>query len=271
MPKGRYVNDRRRSVLDGLAASPRYRHLAPGLLLRTANWALERHPRPSEALKAAKRKLHQAFGAYVSGRSLDSLGKHLDALEGGAELETTCRHVLGLHRSTAERLDFMEEIYRSLWNACGTPRHVLDLAAGLNAFSLPFSDLDRSVAYTSLEIDRRMVNATQRFLAITRRPGRSVLCDIMEEFPTDGADLALVFKTLPCLERQRAGAAADLVLRLSDIAHVALSYPVRSLTGRAKNMPETYRSHAEAMARASGRRLEFLAVREELVAVLSKP
>ncbi len=259
----------RQGVLDGLAASAKYRHLAPGLLTRTADWALERHPRPSDALKAAKRKLHQVFGAYTGG--LDSLECHLDSLEAGADINATCRRILGLHRSTAERLEFTEELYRSIWNHCGMPEHVLDLAAGLNAFSLPFSGLDRSVAYTAIEIDRRMVNATQRFLTITQRRGRSLWCDILDDIPTDGEDLALLFKTLPCLERQKAGAALDLILRLSAIPSIVLSYPVRSLGGHRRNMPETYRAHAESTARASGRDLAFLATSREIVAVLSKP
>ncbi len=262
------MTEPRQRVLAGLAASNRYRHLAPAVLARTADWALERHGRPNDALKAAKRKLHQVFGAYA-GR-LGALDGLLDDLEAGGDRSALCRAVLGLHRSTAERLEFMGEFYRNLWNTIGIPGSILDLAAGLNAFSLPFSGLERSVAYTAVEIDRRMVAATERFLAVSGWRGRALWADIRDALPLDGVDAVFLFKTLPCLDRQEAGAAATLVRRLSAVPVIVASYPVRSLGGHDRNMPAAYRTHAQTMADVSGRALEYCGPPGEIVAVLSR-
>ena len=261
------MSDLRKAVIEGLASSSRYRHLTAGLLARTAEWAVARHAKPGPALKAAKRKLHQVFGAYAV--KLDSLGNHLDALEAGDETQVVCRRVLRLHHSTAERLSFMETFHATIWNHCGTPRHILDLAAGLNAFSLPFSGLDPAVSYTAIEIDRRMVDAVGRFLAVTQRPGRCLWHDVLDEIPSGNADVALILKTLPCLERQKPGAAVDLVHRLKDVPDIVVSYPVRSLGGARKNMPQTYRAQAQALAVTCGRDITFLDLSQEIVAVLS--
>ena len=180
----RSVSDLRQTVIEGLGSSSRYRHLTTGLLARTADWAVARHAKPGPALKAAKRKLHQVFGAYAV--KLDSLESHLDALETGDETHAVCRRILKLHHSTAERLSFMEIFHATIWNHCGTPRHVVDLAAGLNAFSLPFSGLDSTVSYTAIEIDRRMVDAVRRFLAFTQRPGGCLWHDILDGIPCGG-------------------------------------------------------------------------------------
>ncbi len=263
----RGVSDLRQNVIEGLASSSRYRHLSADLLARTADWAVARHAKPGPALKAAKRKLHQVFGAYAV--KLDSLKRHLDALETGDETRAVCRRILRLHHSTAERLSFVETFHATIWNHCGTPRHILDLAAGLNAFSLPFSGLDPAVSYTAVEIDRRMVDAVRRFLAITQRPGGCLWQDLLGGVLPGDADVALVLKTLPCLERQKPGAAVDLMHRLEDIPKVVVSYPVRSLGGARKNMPQTYRAQAQSLAATCGRDITFLDLSQEIVAVLS--
>ena len=262
------VSDLRQTVIEGLASSSRYRHLTTGLLARTADWAVARHAKPGTALKAAKRKLHQVFGAYAV--KLDSLEHHLDALEAGDEIHAVCRRILRLHHSTAERLSFMETFHATIWNHCGTPRHILDLAAGLNAFSLPFSGLDPAVSYTAIEIDRRMVDAVGRFLSVTQRPGGCLWHDVLDGIPPSDADVALVLKSLPCLERQSPGAAVDLMHRLENIPDIVVSYPVRSLGGVRKNMPQTYRAQAEALAADCGRDIAFLDLSQEVVAVLSR-
>ena len=261
------VSNLRQTVIEGLASSSRYRHLTAGLLARTADWAVARHAKPGPALKAAKRKLHQVFGAYAV--KLDSLGNHLDVLEAGDETDAVCRRILRLHHSTAERLSFIEAFHATIWDHCGTPRHILDLAAGLNAFSLPFSGLGPAVSYTAMEIDRRMVDAVRRFLTVTQRPGDCLWHDILDGIPSGNADVALVLKTLPCLERQKPGAAVDLMHHLEDIPDVVVSYPVRSLGGARKNMPQNYRAQAQSLAVACGRDITFLDFSQELVAVLS--
>ena len=266
--ESRGVSDLRHTVIEGLASSSRYRHLTTGLLTRTAEWAVARHAKPEPALKAAKRKLHQVFGAYAV--KLDSLDGHLDALEAGDETHSVCRRILRLHHSTAERLPFMATFHATLWDHCGTPRHILDLAAGLNAFSLPFSGLGPAVSYTAIEIDRRMVDAVRRFLDVTQRPGGCLWHDILDGIPFGNADVALVLKTLPCLERQKPGAGVDLMHRLEDVPDVVVSYPVRSLGGARKNMPQTYRTQAETLAAACERDITFLDLRQEIVAVLSR-
>ena len=261
------MSDLQQSIVEGLACSSRYRHLAAALLERTAAWAAARHTRRGAALKAAKSKLHQVFGAYATG--LDALERHLDDLETSGDIDGVCRRVMRLHRSTDERLSFMEMFHATIWKHCGEPRHILDLAAGLNAFSLPCSGLAEQVSYTAVEVDRRMVDAVRRILAFTHRPGECHWHDILDTIPCTSADVALLLKTLPCLERQRAGASVDLMCRLADIPEIVVSYPVRSLGGADKSMRQTYRTQAEALARACGRTITFLDIDQEIVAVLS--
>ena len=106
-------------------------------------------------------------------------------------------------------------------------------------------------------------------LAITQRPGGCLWQDLLDGVLPGNADVALVLKTLPCLERQKPGAAIDLMYRLEDIPKVVVSYPVRSLGGARKNMPQTYRAQAQSLAATCGRDIAFLDLSQEIVAVLS--
>ena len=258
------------SVVDGLSASPKYRDLAPEILERTARWAIGRRSRPSEALKVARRKLHQAFGAYLDAGSLRALERQLDRLDAGADVAGTCRAILSLHRSSAERLDRLEAFYAAIRARAGPPRHILDVAAGLNGFALPFMDLPPSTRYTAVEANRRVAEATGRLLGRLGRPGESLWADVLGGIESRGADLALVLKTLPCLDRQEAGASLALLRRLADVPLVVVTYPARSLGGREKGMRETYRRHVEALAARVGRDLAIVPFEDELVAILRR-
>ena len=262
------MTDARERVLAGLRGSPKYRDIAPAALKRTATWAVERHSKPNDALKAAKRKLHQVFGAYLDPKSLKTLDRHMDNLDAGADLDETCRTILRLHRSSEERLDVLEAFYQAIWDEVGEPSAVLDVAAGFNAFALPFAGLPTDTRYTALEIDRRLANTTSRFLAIIGRSGTSLWCDVLSDFETDTADVAFVLKTLPCLEQQEDGAAKALLERLTAVHTLVVTYPVRSLGGREKGMREKYLADVERLARDSCRTLTIIPFDDELIAIL---
>jgi 16S rRNA (guanine(1405)-N(7))-methyltransferase len=77
-------------------------------------------------------------------------------------------------------------------------------------------------------------------------------------------DLAFVLKTLPCLEQVNADASQGLLAGLK-ARYIAVSYPVASLSGRAKGMPDQYRANFLAMADEQGWQVEELAITGELV------
>jgi 16S rRNA (guanine(1405)-N(7))-methyltransferase len=64
-------------------------------------------------------------------------------------------------------------------------------------------------------------------------------------------DLALLLKTLPCLEQAEKGASARL-LDAINARHLVISYPVASLGGRQKGMFDTYEEQFAALAEGRG-------------------
>ena len=176
--------------------------------------------------------------------------------------------LVSLDRSAAERLPILKAFYETIFEAAGRPSGILDVAAGLNAFALPFMGLPGETRYTSVEVDRGLVAATERFLELTGRPGEAIWADALIRIPRTDAELALVLKTLPCLEQQEDGAALALLERLSDIPQIAVSYPVCSLGGREKGMIATYRAQIADLAARVGRPQREIMVEHELVVLL---
>lgn len=258
-------------VMGQLAASGKYADLCQATLERIAGWALARHPRPKDAVKAAKRKLHQSFAAYLDPGAV-ALAERRIAELGHAPtrqvIEDAAREILRHHASSGERLEFLQAFYEALWQATGRPHHVLDLACGFSPFALPFMGLEPDCRYEAIDIDTRLMASADSFRALTGQPGAARADDILVHPPEIAADVVLLLKTLPCLDQQEAGASARLLGRLQARA-VVVSYPVRSLGGRQKGMVQTYRASFGQLAARLERQVSELDIADELVFVLT--
>ena len=260
------------TVVADLRTSTKYATLCEATLERIATWALDRHPRPKDATKAAKRKLHQVFGAYLdpgaialAERIVDGLG---DSPEGAA-LDEAADAILRHHASSKERLASLGDFYQSLWQITGAPTSVLDIACGFSPFALPMMGLPADCRYDAIDIDARLMAVGERFRARCGQPGRVTAGDVLVNPPENSTDVALVLKTLPCLDQQETGAGARLLRQIKARA-IVITYPVRSLGGRDKNMAATYRDSFAKVTAGLDRRVDEVEGGDELVFVLTQ-
>jgi 16S rRNA (guanine(1405)-N(7))-methyltransferase len=209
-------------------------------LTRVASWALVRYRSDKEILKAAKRKLHQVYAAYLTPKAAARLSQ---LATGSQEPRDACREALSLHTSTTERLPILEELYGHIFAVTGVPKQVLDLACGLHPFGLPWMGLPESSAYLAMDIDCELMALLGRFF-----PNQLVAeCrDILVRPPQEPADVAFLLKAVPVLEQQERGASLKL-LRSLRTDYAVVSFPVRSLGGRGKGMEEHYGAMAEEL------------------------
>lgn len=229
-------------VVDRLRQARKYRHLCEDTLYRVADWAGRRHPNGKTAVRAAKRKLHQVYGAYLDAFRFARVEELLGGLSPSlpdADLRAACYEILQCHASTAERLPIMAGFYRDLFEEIGQPRTLLDLACGLHPFALPWMGLDRAVRYVAYDIDHRLVGAANDFFRCVGHGPGAVCRDILVSGPDLEADVVFLFKSVPCLEQQMKGATGDLLRRLR-ADYVVVSFPVRTLGGREKGMAQHY-------------------------------
>jgi 16S rRNA (guanine(1405)-N(7))-methyltransferase len=249
-------------IIEQLRDAPKYRNLCEETLARTAAYALARHKNAKDALKAAKRKLHQVYGAYFDQVDLPRIERLVNALPASppeADLRATCRQILQCHASTRERLAILDAAFSALFAETGPPKTIADLACGLQPFAVPWMNLAPDTRYCAFDIDRRLTAAINTFFARAGRPGTAECRDVLVTAPEIPVDVAFLLKTLPGLERQKKGSAAELLERLR-ARHVVVSFPAKSLGGREKGMGEHYGAFMDALAsrwRIPVRRIAF--------------
>jgi 16S rRNA (guanine(1405)-N(7))-methyltransferase len=263
-------------VVRGLRESRRYGGLSEPTLIRVARWSLRTRGGRQAALKAAKRKLHQVYGAYLAPSAIATAERVAERIAAGGlseeEQRSLCLEVLRQHASTAERLPFLEPFYADLLKGLPPVGSVVDLACGLNPFAIPWMGLPPGATYLAVDIDERLAAALDRLnssLPLAGRAGEGVSLTGLAHDLAGGplqatGDLVLLLKAIPCLEQQEPGAGGRL-LRSLDARCVVVSFPARSLGGREKGMRQTYDRLLTKIVEGTGRSIERLDYPNETV------
>jgi 16S rRNA (guanine(1405)-N(7))-methyltransferase len=225
-----------------VAAARKYRMVCTDTIHRIAAREFIAQGSVKAATKATKRRLHQIYGAFEQDVDYDGIYPRLEAsYRTGTddEIKAACRQILGLHSSTRERLPILDRFYTDIFQLTGQPATLLDLGCGLNPLALPWMDLVARARYVPLDIDRARVRFLNRYLVLAGLQPLARLQDILSQPPTDRADVALLLKMGPTLERQEQGATLRLIDQLQS-SFVVVSFAIQSLAGRKKGMQEHY-------------------------------
>lgn len=234
-------------IARALVSTRKYGRVHAGLLARVARRALTAHG-GRDALKAAKRILHELAGAFLYAESSRRAERLVRSLTGAdvARCQEVCIGVLRLHTSSAERLPALAELYERIWAAAGEargarrtdPLRVLDLACGLNPFALPWMGLAPGSSYHGIDADGRVVDLARLALSHIelpelRQPAVVEVGDVLSlpEVASDRFDVVLLLKALPTLERLAPGASSELLRRIT-VPVVVISTATNSLGRR---------------------------------------
>lgn len=248
-------------IVESVLTSRKYQTIAPDLIRSIAATELAKGRSRKDALKATKNQLHQSAAAYQAGRMAyeqwlaDLRRTFPDPDLWRAQLRTILAH----HASTAERLPILDDFYRTILADLPPIRSVLDVACGLNPLTIPWMGLPAHVHYSVCDIYQDQIHFLNEFFRLANIRGRAEVRDLLVHPPTQRVDLALVLKTIPCLEQMDRSAGARLLDAL-DARCLLISFPVRSLGGRAKGMASTYEAHFHALVDRRGwaiKRFEF--------------
>lgn len=216
-------------------------HIPRSLAILIAGQELSKGNGDKQALKQLKARLHQAVLAYeADARSLRRLAERFDeASEHGRGLVMeTALSGLMLHASTKERSVDTEGFYPRLFDGIRADS-VLDLGCGLNPLFLPWMGLTDGVRYMAYDASSACGLAVSSFFRAWGARGSFQQCDLSEEVPSEEADLALMMKLIPTLDRIRPGLGLE-VLDGVKAPIVAVTFPTRSLGGRQKSMERNY-------------------------------
>lgn len=270
---GEVTDEDLRAVEQALVKSRRYTTVSPITVRRLAGKALlaARGDR-AEAVKRTKRGLHEIHGAYLPGSApqYDGMLRRITAaVESGddAAVEEALANAMRVHASTRERLPYLADFHAGIRALAPEFRTVRDVACGLNP--LGARHLPDSVTYLASDIDARQVGFLGSVLTLLGVDHRAEVVDLVDNPLAEPADLTLLLKTVPCLERQRAGAGWDLLDSVNSPT-VVVTFPTRSLGQRSKGM---YQTHSAAMTVHAAERpwsVEEFELPNELVYVIRK-
>jgi len=258
-------------AVAAVLASRRYRSLHPPFVRRVAAAEATGARSPADLVKRTKRALHQIFGAYLpTPPRYDRLLAELRSTATDADARAVLRRAMAQHASTRERLDHLEPLYSALASRLGTPRSLLDVACGLQPLALPWWGLPPTTEIHAWDIDTALVAFVGACLDHLGYTAHATPVDLLAVPAWPSTEVALVLKTLPCLEQQSPGAGAALLAAIP-APRLVVSFPTRSLGGRAKGMGATYARGFEALLAAHGWSADAFEVGPELVYVVSRP
>jgi len=259
-------------IIAFVQKNPRYAAMDVNLVKSVARDMLKKGFSTKETVKRTRAKLHQVGGAYQERHipydellvDLKKLPKDLHC----EEVKEFCRMAMRYHRSTEERLFLLEELYEDIFAKLQPITSILDLACGFNPLTLPWMPVDLDCTYFACDVYPEMMEFINAFFRHFSIKGEAFTCDLTQIIPQHEVDLALVFKTIPCLEQIDKSIGPRLLNQLN--AKTALvSFPVRSLSGRAKDMPRYYEEHFMAMAAQTDWKVEKIATIDELFFMLN--
>lgn len=267
-------------IVSAIASSKKYSAVCADTVRRIAARELGRHGDPKKATKAAKRRLHQVYGAFEGSFDYDVEARQLEAAYASgseAQIRLACRRILARHSSTRERLSILDRFYPAILSITGQPRSIVDLGCGLNPLALPWMGLEAGVRYTALDIDADRARFLDHYLVLAGVDGSARCQDILARPPVEGENsalrsepsIALLLKMSPTLERQEKGSTLRLLEQLST-AFVVVSFAVKSLGGREKGMAGSYDQQFQQMLVGCPWAVSRLEFSSELVFVVKR-
>jgi len=260
-------------LLKAVKENKDYSALADEFVLSVIRKELPSSKTRKDAVKAIRSKLHQVGNAYYPQKIdyallLTELEK-IPADGSTAEARSYIQRILGLHASTKERLPFHEELMSTILDASGPVDSLQDLACGFNPVSFPLFPQLKLTRISVCEIYEDQIQFLKRFLVHFKINGTAVTRDLTSSIPTDFFHLTLLFKTIPCLEQVDKQIAARLLSEINS-EHLAVTFPVTSLSGKSKGMRKNYADRFLALAGTEDWHIQRYDFTGELLFLLSK-
>ena len=261
------------AVSAAVLQKSKYEHIQPGLVESLAARELAKGRKPKEAVKEVSAKLHQIGAAYfkLAPQYAHWLNELADLPNDplSEDVRAFCLQVMQAHSSTAERLSILAEFYADILAPLGPLESIFDPACGLNPLALPWMPLQAGAHYYGCDIFSDLIAFDNAFLQHCGLKAQLETADVFHYEFKQPVQIALLLKSLPCLEQLEKGAAGAL-LEAIPAQYLLVSYPIRSLGGRSKGMRQTYNAQFEALTAGKKWKITRLEFSSELVFLVEK-
>ena len=260
-------------LIDEITHSKKYRDLdlpestIRDLLLQE----LPRYKSRKEAVESVKTKLHNIVAPYLGDPDYTrAAGELRGAFSDGspATIRAACLRLLQSHASTRERIPLLEDFYQRLWRVSGPPAVLLDLACGLNPFSLPWMGLPAGCQYLAYDIHAPRVALINQFFRLAGQPGQALVQDVLVHPPETAADAAIFFKEAHRFDQRQRDCNLPFWQALR-VRWLFVSLPSASLSGR-RDLVERQRRLIQKTLKGTGWPVSEITFENELVFCIQK-
>lgn len=266
-------NDPLTELVRQVQASAKYAVISSELVRSIGEQELRKRSGLKEAVKATRNKLHQVGSAFQETPiPYDKLLLELNGLPAQITNPVTLtglKRFMGFHASTRERLPILEKIFNEALASVAPIRSVLDIACGLNPLAIPWMPLSETCTYQALDIYRNMVDFLNQFFEKFSINGHAEVADVLQTLPAQPVHLALILKTLPCLEQINKLAAQQLLDNIQ-AENMLVSFPSHGLGGRSKGMLQNYEAHFRELTAGKPWQVQRFEFTGELVFLVHK-
>ena len=199
-------------LVERLTHTKNYRELDLSFIERLVSNAAKASSDEKEILKSVKHAIHQAVNAFRVGedsyRDLAiQLGDHAIHDRPVEERQLYSADFLRCYASSKERLPFIRRYYQEIFSGLPPIRSILDLGCGLNPIAaVSFIPNGRDLHYTAVDLPLDLVDFLNDFFQFLDLSGTALQGNLLNGAPDIDADLTLIQKIIPVLERSETGA-----------------------------------------------------------------
>jgi 16S rRNA (guanine(1405)-N(7))-methyltransferase len=232
---------------------------------------LPRHRHQSEAIQAAKKKLHKIVAPYLGDPNYDESIQQLEmsfSSNKAEKIKATCTAIMANHLSTRERQPLLNNFYRKIFAHTGIPKRILDIACGLHPLSFPWMELPKSTRYYAYDLHQTRVEFLNQYFVLQGLAPLAIAQDILIDFPAESADMAFIFKEVHRFEQRQRGCTLPLLDALQ-VRHIIISLPTTSASGK-WDVTDRYRELVYGLIRDRPWPVDEIEFSSELVFMIEK-
>lgn len=260
-------------LIQQVTASSKYASISPDLIREIGAKELIKRRSLKEAVKETRNKLHQVGSAFQEkpipyAAWLDELSTLSTDLQDETVVATLKRQ-MSMHASTAERLSILQHFFNEALASIAPVFSILDLACGLDPLCLPWMPAAPDLEYTACDIYGDMTSYLKAYFDHFKVNGRAFVCDLTQTVPDASAQVALLLKTIPCLDQVDKNAAKRLLKELNT-KFILASFPAHSLGGKSKGMLQNYEIRFNQLIEGESWKITRLEFTGELAFLIEK-
>lgn len=200
-----------------------------------------------QIVKEVRAKLRRMYGLFrieeeVKEREI-LLQEWLQAKEN--KKEPLLQKLLETHSSTKERLPFYSKLYQQIFAITGKPNTILDLACGINPFSLEYMNL-RNVCYYAYDLNEGEIHLLNTYFTFKHKEnktfiGKAAVLDLLhwEKLANLGpVDICFLFKIVDVLDAGKGHKVSEMVIKNVPAKYVVVGFATKTMSGKDMNAPE---------------------------------